>query len=135
MSDISKIDMERINGLLDKFEEVTNKLNSMKYVIETGNNSNGYYRKWNDGFIEQWGKINISTTAGNELRTTINLPISFSSTNYIIQITAIRIDINPYSPLYSGAYQILSANSFIFRWQGINNSQYIDGISWYACGY
>ena len=54
MADISKIDMKRINGLLDKLEEVTNKINSMKYVIESGSNDNGWYRKWSDGFIEQW---------------------------------------------------------------------------------
>ena len=48
MADISKIDMERINGLLDKLEEVTNKINSMKYVIESGSNDNGLYRKWSD---------------------------------------------------------------------------------------
>ena len=34
MADISKIDMERINGLLDKLEEVSNNLNSMKHIIE-----------------------------------------------------------------------------------------------------
>ena len=135
MSDISKIDMERINGLLDKLNEVTNKINSMKYVIETGSNNNGWYRKWSDGFIEQWGILNKTTSAGSELRGTITLPTSFSSTNYIIQITSYRIDINPYNPCYFGAYQITSKNSFIYRCQGINNSQYIDGISWYACGY
>ena len=41
MTDVSKIDMERINGLLDKLEEITNKLNSMKYVIETGQSEDG----------------------------------------------------------------------------------------------
>ena len=47
MTDISKIDMERINGLLDKLEEVTDKLNSMKYVVETGGDSTQWYTKWN----------------------------------------------------------------------------------------
>lgn len=51
MVDISKINMERIEGLIEKFEEISNKLNSMKYVVETGQSEDGlqWYRKWSDG--------------------------------------------------------------------------------------
>ena len=62
MADISKIDMERINGLIDKFNEITlnftnllnnidSKINSMKYVVDASTDANRWYRKWNDGFI------------------------------------------------------------------------------------
>ena len=49
MADISKINMERINGLLDKLDEVTNKINSMKYVVESYQNGTTWYRIWSDG--------------------------------------------------------------------------------------
>ena len=101
MTDISKIDMERINGLLDKFEEVTasissinssissinsnidsinSKLNSMKYVIETGQSEDNtqFYRLYNDGFIEQWGTFIIPTTGS----ATLTFLKSFSDTHY-----------------------------------------------------
>lgn len=34
MADISKIDMNRINGLIDKFEEVINKLALLNNFVE-----------------------------------------------------------------------------------------------------
>jgi hypothetical protein len=42
-------------------------------VTSTGNNANGYYRVWDDGFKEQWGFA--SRTAS---QTVITLPVSFS---------------------------------------------------------
>ena len=85
MSDISKIDIERINDLVDKLNEINenissinSKLNSMKYVIETGNNSHGWYRKWNDGFIEQWGTFTLSSNS----RQTFTLPTSFTNLDF-----------------------------------------------------
>lgn len=62
MSDISKIDMERIEGLLSKFEEMTNKLNSMKYIVETWQEGTEWYRIWSDGWIEQGGYYSKSGT-------------------------------------------------------------------------
>ena len=55
MADISKIDMERINGLLDKLEEVSNNLNSMKHIIEEYHSGTQWYKIWSDGWIEQGG--------------------------------------------------------------------------------
>ena len=73
MADISKIDMERINGLIDK-------LNSMKYVIETLSEENNWYRIWSDGWIEQGGYV--SNPSSNE---TVTLLKSYNNINYSIQ--------------------------------------------------
>lgn len=80
MSDISKIDMDRIEGLLLKFEEISNKLNSMKYVVETGQSEDGnqWYRKWSDGWIEQGGII----TSGTDATVTVQLIVPMTTTNY-----------------------------------------------------
>lgn len=90
MADISKIDMERINGLLDKLEEVTNKINSMKYVIDSGSNDNGWYRKWSDGFIEQWGIIKYSDSKGERLNQSTTLIIPFTNTSYYVSLISIN---------------------------------------------
>lgn len=80
MSDISKINMDRIEGLLLKFKEISNKLNSMKYVVETGQSEDGlqWYRKWSDGWIEQGGII----TSGTDATVTVQLIVPMTTTNY-----------------------------------------------------
>ena len=125
MADISKINMERINGLLDKLDEVTNKINSMKYVIESGSNSNGWYRKWSDGFIEQW---NVLTS--NQKNQTINLPISFSNTTYYVNFIQYR----PNASSVGWDYHYVVRTSITKSSFQINVAD-ADGISWYACGY
>ena len=57
MADISKIDMNRINGLIDKFEEVINKLNMIRYIVEEYHSGTQWYKIWSDGWIEQGGYV------------------------------------------------------------------------------
>ena len=93
------------------------------YIIDYGNNSNGWYRKWKSGFIEQWGNI-LNGAVSN--RTTVSLPISFSSTNYIIQTTGNSTTI---STGESWNYVTISSiNQFIA-------SSRFGTFYWYACGY
>ena len=109
MTDISKIDMERINGLLDK-------LNSMKYVIESGSNDNGWYRKWSDGWIEQGG-----TRVAKNTWETITFLKPFINTNY----TALT------SNSAGGTNANGIRNKTTTSMQIYQNWQY----DWYACGY
>ena len=130
MTDISKIDMDRINGLIDKLEEVTDKLNSMKYVVETGGDSTQWYRKWNDGFIEQWGNIIFSQSAGSYTNQTTTLPIAFSSTAYYITLIATNSN-NQQS--HTCGILVNSFNwSSSFWWA---RDAYVSSFNWYACGY
>lgn len=133
MTDISKIDMERINGLLDKLEEVTDKLNSMKYVVETGGDSTKWYRKWNDGFIEQWGNIIFLQSAGSYTNQTTTLPIAFSSTTYYITLIATNSNNQQ-----SHTCGILVKNKNSFNWSSSYwwaRDAYVSSFNWYACGY
>jgi hypothetical protein len=41
------------------------------YVIETGKSVNYFYRKWNSGFIECWGKGTVPTSINNKFTTII----------------------------------------------------------------
>ena len=122
MADISKIDMERINGLIDKLEEVTDKLNSMKYVVETWNEGTEWYRVWSDGWIEQGGFLGTNTIK-TETKT---IHKAFSNTNYTICI-AIRNDSNSVNLRVS----IVNNHQITFSRSGSYNAT----GWWYACGY
>lgn len=81
MVDISKIDMDRIEGLIEK-------LNSMKYVVETWSEGTEWYRVWSDGWIEQGGYVEI---AGSSQRTNPQNLIfhkPFITINYNVQFTS-----------------------------------------------
>ena len=139
MTDVSKIDMERINGLLDKLEEVTDKLNSMKYVVETGGDSTQWYRKWNDGWIEQGGVYNYGSFIKDLGGANINFLINFSNVNYQIFATPFRTDRdnegNGLCTAMMGFYSFKN-DSVKIRWY--INSTYNESIqmaNWYACGY
>ena len=122
MTDVSKIDMEQINGLLDKLEEVTDKLNSMKYVVETWNEGTEWYRVWSDGWIEQGGFLGTNTI-NTETKT---IHKAFSNTNYTICI-AIRNDSNSVNLRVS----IVNNHQITFSRSGSYNAT----GWWYACGY
>ena len=139
MTDISKIDMDRINGLIDKLEEVTDKLNSMKYVVETGGDSTQWYRKWNDGWIEQGGIYNYGSFIKDLGGANINFLINFSNVNYQIFATSFRTDRdnegNGLCTAMMGFYSFKN-DSVKIRWY--INSTYNESIqmaNWYACGY
>lgn len=63
------------NDLLLKFQ------NLKSYLIESGNNSNGYYRKYSDGYMEQWGSFVFSAST-NSTRKVI-LPKPYGNINFI----------------------------------------------------
>lgn len=127
MTDISKINMERINGLLDKLDEVTNKINSMKYVIETGQSENGnqWYRKWNDGWCEQGGQF----SAGGI--TTINLLIPYKDTNYQVTTTYKSSSNSTSINVTWGSVNNVTNSSFTIQ----NSSSTVFTRVWKACGY
>ena len=61
----------------------------VSYVIETGHNldNTAFYRKYSDGYIEQWGVCGPTTTNGFEAQM-ITFPIAFTSKAYAFNITA-----------------------------------------------
>lgn len=79
MADISKIDMNRINGLIDKFEEVINKLNMIRYIVEEYHSETQWYKIWSDGWVEQGGYI--INPSSNE---TVNLLKPYNNINYSV---------------------------------------------------
>ena len=128
MTDVSKIDMERINGLLDKLEEITNKLNSMKYVIETGQSEDGsqWYRVWSDGWIEQGGHKLVHNY--------IYFIKNFSNTNYIIVGNTSNATSSTNEQYYANNPVNFTAKTKSSAYIRLYNNA-VFGIDWYACGY
>ena len=148
MADTSKLPISRVDELIDKLNEINNnfniinnKLDSMKYVIESGSNENNtqWYRKWNDGWIEQGGIYNYGSFIKDLGGANINFLINFSNVNYQIFATSFRTDKdnegNGLCTAMMGFYSFKN-DSVKIRWY--INSTYNESIqmaNWYACGY
>ena len=126
MTDISKIDMDRINGLIDKLEEVTDKLNSMKYVVETWNEGTEWYRIWSDGWIEQGGHKLVHNY--------IYFIKNFSNTNYIIVGNTSNATSSTDEQYYANNPVNFTAKTKSSAYIRLYNNA-VFGIDWYACGY
>ena len=53
-----------------------------RYVVETGQTENGWFIRYSDGWIEQGGVTNFPIGG-----TQIQLPIAFSTTDYVVNAT------------------------------------------------
>lgn len=92
------------------------------YVTTTYVSETQGYRKWSDGFIEQWG---TTTSTANPL--TVTLPTAFTTTNYNVQFTSNndKTTVSPRIYIKSKAEA-----SFVVQ-QGSWDTR---GM-WYACGF
>lgn len=84
-----------------KLQPVTPPAGCVSYVVETGHNSDNtaFYRKYSDGYIEQWGAVPSRSQ-------TITLPSQFASTLYSIQLT----HIDPVGAAYVHEFEINEKN-------------------------
>lgn len=95
------------------------------FVIETWSDGTEWYRKWSDGWVEQGGYFNCSSSG-----TILTFHQSFSDTNYYLngngsQITA--------GVRYVSFYNRTSTTAACYTAGGTSfNSAY---VYWYACGY
>ena len=140
MTDTSKLPISRVDKLIDKLNEINNnfniinnKLDSMKYVIESGSNENNtqWYRVWSDGWIEQGGTTGLITSSDGYTATTIQFKKSFINTNYTFTSCTNK---------YSSQNGLGTAYPpFIFTKNNdsviIGKYSWTDGLDWYACGY
>ena len=131
MADISKIDMNRINGLIDKFEEVINKLNMIRYIVEEYHSGTQWYKIWSDGWIEQGGQS--YNAVDSEI--TIQLHKPYTNSDYFItQTTGFN---GAWSQTVTGWHipaTIVSVtnSSFIIHFYSGNG---LNIRRWYTCGY
>lgn len=126
MTDTSKLPISRVDTLLDKLEEINNKLDSMKYVVETGQSEDEsqWYRIWSDGWIEQ---------GGSNLTSTINVePLTFVQPfTKLPMLTVCAVTT-------AGSFQNGNINAYNLTVTGFTKqcqANVIQGWTWYACGY
>lgn len=97
------------------------------YVISSGNTGKHYWRKWSDGFIEQW--LNFDTVG-----TTVTIPIAMTDSNYCVfpMLFAWRDQYNRPCAMTYGVW-VLNTTSFSFyvTGEGLNKKRY----AFYVAGY
>ena len=100
----------------------------VSYVIETGHNQDNtaFYRKYSDGYIEQWG-------IGKDIDHNIEFLIPFSDTNYHISIT----HCDKMSASAIQAYEVWnkSTDKFTLHCAVQSSDITLSEVSWKACGY
>ena len=114
----------RLQFLKDKQDEL-----SSSYVTEIGNNANGYYRKWSDGYIEQWRRLPASIAD----KTVLTFPVPFTDVNSIVIVaTEATISSGPLGGVNAvgTAYDTYTTTTFMAR---VANSP--ENFSYVARGY
>ena len=73
--------------------------NTKDYVVEQGTSGIWTYRKWNSGNAECWGNVSITPTNVSAVNSvTVNLPFTFTDTNYKVNISPAK------TALYVGSF-------------------------------
>ena len=100
-------------------------------LVASSKSSTSFYRKYSDGWIEQGGKLTVTTSA------TITFPIAFATSciacmsHPVIQPTNSTSDTN-----YITKVKALSNTSFQLHYRDSDSTATRTGTcSWYACGY
>lgn len=107
------------------------------YIVESGSNENGYYRKWHSGLIEQWGKIEKGSnlSSGTDWTGYYSLPIPFSNTDFVVSLTP-----STNASLHAGSELMMrptSVSQMQIEWYNRNSSTTIELpiIMWSAKGF
>ena len=112
-------------------QQITNNLNNINtllsraYIVETGNNSNGYYAKWSNG-IQICYNTTAGTTSSGAITTT--LASSFINTNYVVTGTIFYNSSN-----WTNYAVVMSKTTTNFRWYKYTGAS--AGFTYIAIGY
>ncbi|WP_207670795.1 gp53-like domain-containing protein [[Clostridium] hylemonae] len=66
----------------DKYNMLSN-----NFGFVYGSNTNGSYKKYNNGLLEMWGRTNFTATTNTVQIKTVNFPISFNNTSYYFSLS------------------------------------------------
>ena len=108
----------------------------VSYVVETGHNldNTAFYRKYSDGYIEQYGKILLDQSGTAAV--TVTLPTQFTSSNYIVTLGMTGRNNGGATPMQECNVNDLTESTFELRYYltGVasGSSHY---IFYRACGY
>ena len=94
---------------------------TIRYITQTWNSGNSWYRVYSDGWIEQGGKASMPSSEGS-----ITLHKAFSSTAYCVYGTSAG-----QTNVLNIEYKAKTTTMFYTDYAGTATGNYY----WYACGY
>ena len=103
----------------------------ISYVVESGSNSDGFYRKHSDGFIEQWGSPTVPAGAVNS-ETTRNFPVPFTDLASVNILRSYHSVGSQTAAVQTISIGTVSVSQFKYHQLGTN---FITQERWYASGY
>ena len=96
----------------------------------TGQNENGYYKKYANGLLECWGRV--EGTFNHETNYTYNLPISYIG-NASVNLTPNKLtDIANNETIHG---DIVDGNILTIRHHRLGGATYIGAISYFIIGF
>lgn len=106
-------------------------LASTVHIVETWSDGSNWYRKYSDGWIEQGGKVDITSKAG----TTFSFNKAFSNVD---TITIVALNGRCSNEDYTANLhwqEYTTTSTFHLKAKGYGGSGTVTGVNWYACGY
>lgn len=103
------------------------------YVTATGWNANGQYRRWSDGFMEQWGAVAVDLTAGSGA---VTVPFPQAVTDggsQAIMVFPVNGPTN-WPSITLGSYG-RDTSGFSLAWYNSASSTVSETVGWHASGY
>lgn len=119
-TNVGSVDIQNVMSAVNAVQAQVGKIPTPKaYVTETHVSGTQGYRVWSDGFIEQWGKVNVP---GNDSNKTLTFQKPFKNANYNIQTAGYMI-----SDRHACVVSKTTTSVTIRAWNNDND--------WYAFGY
>lgn len=111
-------------AISNKVDEIRNSWVNTIRVIETYNDGTSWYRKYSDGFIEQFGQLSITSSVSTK---SFLLPFT-NKPNVILSRESGRNGASYDNEMYP---QSISTTNFTYKM----NISDVRAATWYACGY
>ena len=119
-TNVGSVDIQNVMSAVNAVQAQVDEIPTPKaYVTETHVSGTQGYRVWSDGFIEQWGKVNVPGEASDK---TLTFQKPFKNANYNIQTAGWRI-----TDRHACVMSKTATSVTIRAWNNDND--------WYAFGY
>lgn len=101
------------------------------YVVETNVDGENWFRIWSDGFIEQGGKVDITSIDGNTF--SFNRPFSNKSTVTLVALNGKCTNVDYTANLHTKGE--VTVSTFYLQAKGYGGTGTVTDVNWCAFGY
>ena len=107
---------------------------TLPFVTEQGSNASGHYRKWSNGFIEQWG--NVATFIAGAEGVTLPVPFETVFISVVVNFTS-AFSAGEFPSIHAIRIGLTSFNAYkYYRGNGSSTTSNANqNFSYYAIGY